>query len=162
MTARPKARSCCRSLAGIAGSNTAGGIDVCMLLGRAFCDEPIPRRGQSYWGRARARVYMYVTRCDQVQRNPVHLQWLCRRVQAKKERKLRRKQRRFLKLKQLYWNIHVKGSSYRIWWLWSMALWQIQRIWHYTGCPRRKGPNFGRVFLRSNYTDITQNTYIQS
>ena len=32
----------------------------------------------------------------------------------------------------------------------------------HTGCPRRKGPNFGRVFLRSNYTDITQNTYIQS
>jgi hypothetical protein len=32
----------------------------------------------------------------------------------------------------------------------------------YTGCPRRKGPNFGRVFLRSNYTDIIQNTYIQS
>jgi len=32
----------------------------------------------------------------------------------------------------------------------------------YTGCPRRKGPNFGRVFLRSNYTDITENTYIQS
>ena len=35
-------------------------------------------------------------------------------------------------------------------------------IYIYTGCPRRKGPNFGRVFLRSNYTDITQNTYIQS
>jgi len=32
----------------------------------------------------------------------------------------------------------------------------------YTGCARRKGPNFGRVFLRSNYNDITQNTYIQS
>ena len=32
----------------------------------------------------------------------------------------------------------------------------------HTGCPRRKGPNFGRVFLMSNYTDITQNTYIQS
>ena len=32
----------------------------------------------------------------------------------------------------------------------------------YTGCPRRKGPNFGRVFLGSNYADITQNTYIQS
>ena len=32
----------------------------------------------------------------------------------------------------------------------------------YTGCPRRKGPDFGRVFLRSYYTDITQNTYIQS
>jgi len=32
----------------------------------------------------------------------------------------------------------------------------------YTDCPRRKGPNFGRVFLRSNCTDITKNTYIQS
>jgi len=24
----------------------------------------------------------------------------------------------------------------------------------YTGCNRRNGPDFGRVFLRSNYTDI--------
>jgi hypothetical protein len=32
----------------------------------------------------------------------------------------------------------------------------------YTGCPRRNVPNFGRVFLRLNYTDITQTTYIQS
>jgi len=32
----------------------------------------------------------------------------------------------------------------------------------YTGCPRRNMPNFGRVFLMLNYTDITQNTYIQS
>ena len=38
----------------------------------------------------------------------------------------------------------------------------LRRLMSYTGCPRRKGPNFGRVFLRSNYTDITQNTYIQS
>jgi len=37
-------------------------------------------------------------------------------------------------------------------------------VYVYTGCHRRNGPNFGRVFLRSNYlyTDITQNTYIQS
>ena len=34
--------------------------------------------------------------------------------------------------------------------------------WTYTGCHRRNGPNFGRVFLMLNYTDITQNTYIQS
>ena len=34
-------------------------------------------------------------------------------------------------------------------------------IW-YTGCPRRNVPDFGRVFLRSNYNDVTQNTYIQS
>jgi len=30
-----------------------------------------------------------------------------------------------------------------------------------TGCPRRNVPDFGRVFLMLNYTDITQNTYIQ-
>jgi len=32
----------------------------------------------------------------------------------------------------------------------------------YTECHRRNGPNFGRVFLMLKYTDITQNTYIQS
>jgi hypothetical protein len=32
----------------------------------------------------------------------------------------------------------------------------------YTGCPRRNVPHFGRVFLMLKYTDITQNTYIQS
>jgi hypothetical protein len=32
----------------------------------------------------------------------------------------------------------------------------------YTECPRRKGQNFGRVFLMLKYTDITQNTYVQS
>jgi len=32
----------------------------------------------------------------------------------------------------------------------------------YTGCNRRNVRDFGRVFLRSNYTDITQNTYVQS
>jgi len=32
----------------------------------------------------------------------------------------------------------------------------------YTGCNRRNGPNFGRVFLMLNYTDITQNTSVQS
>jgi len=32
----------------------------------------------------------------------------------------------------------------------------------YTGCARRNGQNFRRVFLMLNYTDITQNTYIQS
>jgi len=32
----------------------------------------------------------------------------------------------------------------------------------YTGCPRRNGQNFGRVFPMLNYNDITQNTYIRS
>jgi len=33
---------------------------------------------------------------------------------------------------------------------------------NYTGCHRRNGPNFRRVFLMLNYTDITQNTYVPS
>jgi len=32
----------------------------------------------------------------------------------------------------------------------------------YTGCPRRNVRDFGRVFLMLKYTDITQNTYVQS
>ena len=32
----------------------------------------------------------------------------------------------------------------------------------YTGCPRRNVKHIGRVFLMLNYTDISQNTYIQS
>jgi len=32
----------------------------------------------------------------------------------------------------------------------------------YTGCPRRNVPDFGSVFLMLKYTDITQNTYVQS
>jgi len=31
-----------------------------------------------------------------------------------------------------------------------------------TGCPRRNVPNFGRVFLMLEYTDITKNSYVQS
>jgi hypothetical protein len=38
----------------------------------------------------------------------------------------------------------------------------VRVVPYYTGCNRRIGPDFGRVFLRSYYTDITQNTYIQS
>jgi len=32
----------------------------------------------------------------------------------------------------------------------------------YTKCPGRNMPDFGRMFLTLKYTDITQNTYIQS
>jgi len=32
----------------------------------------------------------------------------------------------------------------------------------YTECPGRNVPDFGRVFLMLKYTDITQNTYVQS
>ena len=32
----------------------------------------------------------------------------------------------------------------------------------YTGCNRRNGPDFGRVFLMLNYNEKPQNTYIHS
>jgi hypothetical protein len=32
----------------------------------------------------------------------------------------------------------------------------------YTECPSRNLPDFGKMFLILKYTDITQNTYIQS
>jgi len=35
-------------------------------------------------------------------------------------------------------------------------------IYIYIGCPRRNVPDFGRVYLMLKYTDITQNTYVQS
>jgi len=41
----------------------------------------------------------------------------------------------------------------------QIFLWNITQ---YTKCNRRNGPDLGRVFLRSNYADITQKTYIQS
>jgi hypothetical protein len=36
------------------------------------------------------------------------------------------------------------------------------REYEYTGCPRRNVPDLRRVFLMVKYTDITQNTYVQS
>jgi len=35
-------------------------------------------------------------------------------------------------------------------------------IYIYTEGPRRNVPDFGRMFLKLKYTDITQNTYIRS
>ena len=37
-----------------------------------------------------------------------------------------------------------------------------KKKFRYTGCPRRDVQNFGRVFLMLKYTDISQNTYVQS
>jgi len=32
----------------------------------------------------------------------------------------------------------------------------------YTGCPGGNVPDFGRMFLKLKYTDLTKNTYIRS
>ena len=44
---------------------------------------------------------------------------------------------------------------------WILTLTNALIVYH-TACHRRNGANFGRVFLMLKYTDITQNTYIQS
>ena len=44
----------------------------------------------------------------------------------------------------------------------GIALTTLDNTMIYTECPRRNVPNFGRVFLMLKYTDITQNSYIQS
>ena len=56
-------------------------------------------------------------------------------------------------------NAHL-GSA--LTWSLTPSRWQYSLLGSYTVCPRRNGQNFGRVFLMLNYTDITQNTYIQS
>jgi len=45
--------------------------------------------------------------------------------------------------------------------LYKNAFWRGKNG-QYIGCPRRNVPDFGRVFLVLKYTDITQNTYVQS
>jgi len=35
-------------------------------------------------------------------------------------------------------------------------------LYIYIGCPRGNVPDFGKMFLKLKYTDITQNTYIRS
>ena len=49
----------------------------------------------------------------------------------------------------------------------ALCRWTIMRfakkcVYIYIGCPRMNVPDFGRVFLMLKYTDITQNTYVQS
>ena len=77
------------------------------------------------------------------------------------------------------WQWDIKIKYYRMWhmYLHRLRYWDTNvveapmafpfgsHIWRgntYTGCHRRNGANFGRVFLMLNYTDITQNNYIQS
>jgi hypothetical protein len=44
----------------------------------------------------------------------------------------------------------------------AIVLCSFHLLFMYTGCPRRNVPDFGGMFLMLKYTDITENTYIQS
>ena len=68
-----------------------------------------------------------------------------------------------LKYTQWRWKFLCNESLECLGWYQNLTFfWCCIMNWIYTGCPRRNGQNFGRVFLMLNYTDITQNTYIQS
>ena len=57
------------------------------------------------------------------------------------------------------WNIHIKNHFI----FYTFQKTQTHTHAHtHTGCPRMNGQNFGKMFLMLKYTDITQNTYIQS
>jgi hypothetical protein len=66
VTAQSKACVCGRSLAGIAGSNAAGGMVVscecCVLSGKGLCDGPIFLPGEC----CHMCVCVCVTECDEV------------------------------------------------------------------------------------------------
>ena len=63
--------------------------------------------------------------------------------------------------------IGFQSSSFLVGLAWSiLCIWPsrlvLRALMIYRVCPRRNVRDFGRVFLMLNYTDITQNTYIQS
>ena len=64
----------------------------------------------------------------------------------------------FLHMRDLQHNsdlamLTIKSRKFSIDWAFTLQ---------YTGCPRRNVPDLGRMFLMLKYTDITQNTCIQS
>jgi len=49
-----------------------------------------------------------------------------------------------------------------IMWCVCVFIYTYTREQIYTGCPGRNVPDFGIMFLKLKYTDLTKNTYIQS
>ena len=65
-------------------------------------------------------------------------------------------------LRSNFVQIHPAGAEFFHSDRWTEGRTDMTILYIYTGCNRRNGPDFGRVFLMLNYTDITRNTYIQS
>ena len=58
--------------------------------------------------------------------------------------------------------MYTPSYAYVVLCTYTVCVWGGIYIYVYTGCNRRNGPDFGRVFLMLNYTEKPQNTYIQS
>jgi hypothetical protein len=59
-------------------------------------------------------------------------------------------------------SLQVSSSFYDYIYYIYLFIYMYVYVCVYTRCPRRNVPDFGRVFLVLKYTDITQNTYVQS
>ena len=59
---------------------------------------------------------------------------------------------------RVYWNHRPINKILTV----SGQVTRYSQYFIYTGCNRRNVPDFGRVFLMLYYTDVTQNTYVQS
>ena len=57
-------------------------------------------------------------------------------------------------LRLVFRGLNERRAARKVSWYFCMVL--------YTVCPRRNVPDFGRLFLMLKYTDINQNTYVQS
>jgi hypothetical protein len=84
IASRSKAWVCGRLLAGIAGLNSAGGMDVC-LVNVVCCQAEVSATGRSLVQRSPTEcdVSLSVSKCNS---NPLYLQWVGRRCQTKKGR----------------------------------------------------------------------------
>ena len=96
MSARSKAWVPGSSLAGNAGSNPAGGMDIswecCVLSGRGLCHGPTTRKEETF--RVRVCVSLSVIRCSS---NLLHLHWIDRkRSGQRKKEKINKEQKLYL------------------------------------------------------------------
>ena len=94
--ARSKASVCIHQLAGIVGSNPVGGMDVCLLRVLCLVQVAASASARSFvQGSPIECVCVCVSdciiRCDS---NLLHLQWVARRGETKKEKKREGKQER--------------------------------------------------------------------
>jgi hypothetical protein len=108
--------------------------EFCVLSGRGLCVRPVILPEESYrvW-----RVWVWSWVLDPEGDLP---HWGLLRLEKRKATSQNKEQ-------PLRWNCVCRALCIYL---------------HNTGCPGRNVKNFGRVSLMLKFTDITQNTYIQS
>jgi hypothetical protein len=120
VAARSKAWGCGHSIAGIAGSSSAGGMDVCLLwVLRVFGSRSLQRADPSSRGVLPNMCLCVCVSAIRWNSNPLHLQWLGRkrsklgRKEGRKEggKKERKKERKFLLIKFMSHNVKANSKN---------------------------------------------------